>query len=343
MNVAAVVVILLAHQGYWFGGDQGDIGVQWAARGGQPAADLSWELALGAVKVASGVAPMQLDPAKTVIRITPPQVRVRVTMRWKYAIKSRDGGRELEHGDLPIEIFPTSLLDGLPRRIGRSRVAVWDDAESFAQALVQAKASFARVASLSKLALSRPRAVFVGSDMLDESPFSEGPLIEIAEAGASVMIFRQERPDALAGYDLVPRDSPARLDWLSDHALLRGMDASMLKSLEFAPQGLLALRLPADEPALPIAAWPRELPGTTPVPIDACLLTKSVGKGRIVLCQLPLSDWVHDPRTQLLLMNAMDYLLTSPEPTPRASDRPATNVPEPRLLPSGLVLPGDRL
>ncbi len=343
MSGAVVVIILLSHQGFWIGGDQNDIGLQWAARGGQPAADLRWELELGGTRVAWGNTAMLPDPGTTEIRLTPPEVRVPVTMRWKYTLTAHAGGKELDHGETPIEIFPSSLLDGLNRRIGRSRIAVWDNGEGLSGALDQAKAAYTRVTNLSKLAFLRPQAVLVGSDMLDDSPFTAGPLIELAHAGASVMFFYQGRSDTVDGYDLVRRNAPVRLEWLADHALLRGMDATMLKSIAGAAESFLPVRLPADEPALAIAAWPREVPGTAPVSIDALLVSKAVGKGRIVICQLPLTEWTKDPRAQLLLVNAMDYLLSPPEPTPRPSQRASTRPAGPPPPASVLLLPGGQL
>ncbi|MCX5660572.1 MAG: hypothetical protein NTW19_12735 [Planctomycetota bacterium] len=93
------------------------------------------------------------------------------------------------------------------------------------------------------------------------------------------------------------------------------------------------MQLPIDEPALELIHWPREAPGKEPVPIDALLVTKSVGRGRMVICQLPLGPWESDPRSQLLLANSVSYLLTRPEPTLKPSERPqpkqmvAPNVP----------------
>jgi hypothetical protein len=34
----------------------------------------------------------------------------------------------------------------------------------------------------------------------------------------------------------------------------------------------------------------------------------------LVLCQLPIERWSEDPRGQVLLDNALDYLLSSREP-----------------------------
>ena len=45
---------------------------------------------------------------------------------------------------------------------------------------------------------------------------------------------------------------------------------------------------------LEIAWWPREVPGTEPVEMDALVFSKSIGAGRIVVCQLPLGDWRTD-------------------------------------------------
>ena len=98
-----------------------------------------------------------------------------------------------------------------------------------------------------------------------------------------------------------------------------------------------ALRLPVDEPALEIAFWPREVRSEEPAPIDALLVSKTIGRGRVVLCQIPLGPWESDPRSQLFLADALDYLLSRPEPTPPPSRR--TRPEKPAALPPVPTIP----
>ena len=105
---------------------------------------------------------------------------------------------------------------------------------------------------------------------------------------------------------------------------------------------LHVVQLPADEPVATVGSYPREVPGEQPVPIDAVLMSKSVGKGRLVVCQLPLGDWSKDPRSQMLLNNAVDYLLSRPEPTPRPSERPTTRPAETQPTVPTIQLNGEK-
>ncbi len=99
------------------------------------------------------------------------------------------------------------------------------------------------------------------------------------------------------------------------------------------------MQLPADEPALEIAWWPREVAGNKPAPIDALVLTKTLGKGRIVLCQVPLGAWESDPRSQLFLVDALDYLASPVVPTPPPSRRPRPVEPAPAPKVPAIVIP----
>jgi hypothetical protein len=80
----------------------------------------------------------------------------------------------------------------------------------------------------------------------------------------------------------------------------------------------------------------------TPVGIDSILLSKSVGRGRMVLCQLPLGKWQSDPRSQMFLRNAMDYLLTRPEPTLRPSELRRQPPAKEQIVTTPEILTGDR-
>ena len=341
MNAAALLIIFLSHEGYWIGGSANEISVEWAASAPMPAADLHWELMFGTVNIASGQTPVAWQGGKAVVRITSPQVRVRTALRWQYTVLAGGGGKELDRGHLPIVIFPRNLMEGLAHRIGSSRVAVWDEKGELVKALNDAKAPFHRYTDVSKLGFEQADAILVGADTLDLLPFDQSPLFSLARAGASVMIFRQSRCQELGTYPVVRRTAPASFEWMADHPMLRGMDANLLKSLTARFTEFLAVRLPPDEAALAIAAWPREVPSASPAAVDALLASKSIGKGRVVFCQIQFGDWQDDSRSQIFLMNAIDYLLSPAAPTPRPSDRPATRPVEARPLPAIAIPPGD--
>ena len=82
-----------------------------------------------------------------------------------------------------------------------------------------------------------------------------------------------------------------------------------------------------------------EVAGNKPAPIDALVLTKTLGKGRIVLCQVPLGPWESDPRSQLFLVDALDYLASPVVPTPPPSRRPRPVEPAPPAKVPSIAIP----
>ncbi len=322
MNAVALLIILLSHEGYWISGSADEIRFEWAAAAPMPAADLRWELMFGTVKMASGQTPMAPQGGKAVVRITAPRSGAcESALRWQYSVRSGADGKELDRGSLPIVIFPQNLMEGLANRIGLSRVAIWDQKGDLVQALSDAKATFYRYTDASKLGFARADIILVGPDTLPPSSFDQGAVFSLAQAGASVMIFRQSRCKELGTYAVVRRTAPANFDWMTDYPLLRGMDANLLGSLTARFNEFLAVRLPSDEPALTIGAWPREVATANSAAVDALLASKTIGNGRVVFCQIQFGNWQDDPRSQIFLMNAIDYLLSPPAPI--RPERPA--------------------
>lgn len=339
MKLATVLIIIAANQGYWFGGREGTVALRAAARGGLPAADVIWELRYDGARLASGKA--ALDPQnETSVRMTPPSTRVRITLRWTYRLIARDSGRQIEQGDVPLHVFPDDLMAGASRRFEHKRLVVWDRANGLPRILDRARARYARVDAADELQSANADVLLVGPGVVGDSPFAQSPLLALARAGTSVMAFRQVATPTVFGYALAERDVPRALDWRADHPLLNGFDPDDLQSWLNGARELSVVRLPADEPALEIGYYPREVAGDQPAPIEAVMLTKSIGAGRFVLCQLPLGDWEGDPRSQLLLRNAIDYLLSPPQPTPRPSARPTTRPVTPQAVPT-IPLSGD--
>ena len=343
MKPTALLIVMLMNQGYWFSDQEATIAIRWAARGELPGADLAWDLMLGPVSVAKGQEALKPDNGPTTITVKAPSVRVRSELRWTYRLIQRDGGKELERGDIPVYVFPRNLTESWPRVIGEKTLIVWDAPEGLPKLLKAAQVPHTAVADGADLALRQSDIALVGADQLGDSPFAQSPLIGQAEAGCSVMVFAQTRPDRLGGYALAERAVSGPLKWKLDHPLLAGLDIPDLQSWLATPDlRPRAIQLPVDEPALEVAWWPRETPGEAPAPIDALLVVKSIGAGRIVLCQIPLGAWDQDPRSQLFLTNALNYLLTRPQPTLPPSQRQGPKEPEPIKVPTIEISPGGK-
>jgi hypothetical protein len=322
MNAAALLIILLSNHGYWFGGQEGTITIREAARGGLPAADLSWELSLSNIRIGNGGLALNPHDADTVLKIVVPACRERISLRWTYRIVEHATGRELDRGEIPLQVFSNDLLSGLAEQMGRKHLLVWDRPQGIPKLLDSAKIPYTRMDSESTLQFAHSDVVLVGKNMIDSSAFAQMPLKNLVEAGSPVMVFEQNKPDRLMGYNLSRRKAPADLEWRMGHPLLRDLSAADVRSWTDAALPVWVVQLPANEPALELAYYPPEAPTSRPGPIDAMLLTKSMGAGKLVLCQIPLGDWAGDPRSQIFLRNAIDYLVTRPQPTPWPSDRP---------------------
>ena len=182
----------------------------------------------------------------------------------------------------------------------------------------------------------QPDLLIVGTGQLGKEIEGQGKLLNLAAAGTSVLVLRQTQPATLAGYAVVQRILPPKLAWQADHPLARCL--RLFETPALGRDGW-AIRLPADEPALEIGWWPGETPTRKPVPIDALALVKALGKGRIVLCQVPLGPWETDPRSQLFLVEALDYLASPAAATPPPSRRPQPATPGPVPAVPSIVLP----
>jgi hypothetical protein len=336
MKLATLLMVILSNQAYWFGGQEGTITIREAARGGLPAADLSWELMFANVRLGNGRVAMAAHDGETTVRMALPQCRVRLSLHWIYRLTARGTGQVLDQGDIPVQLFPDELLGDLSARLQRKRLVVWDRVQGIPAALDTAKTPYARVTSESSLQFVKADVVLVGADSLGNSVFEQATLRALAEGGASVMIFEQKSADRLMGYNIAKRNAPPQLEWRLDHPLLRDFQPEDLQSWIAAMPTLSVVQLPAEAPALDLGYCSPEIPVNQPWPTDAVLVTETIGAGRFVLCQIPLGDWAHDPRSQILLRNAIDYLLTRPQPTPRPSDR---LIPGPVALPQIPTIP----
>jgi hypothetical protein len=325
MHAAAILVILFSHQGYWFGGQDQTVTVTWPLDQKMPAADLRWELNLGELRLSGDQIRVPGEQGPTAITLKVPKVRVRTEMRWTFRLTAADGGKELLSGERSVHVFPPTSWGDLAARPAKQKFFVVDQPDGLPSLLAAAKIDFARLETVEALQSVKADVVIVGANQLGDSLFAQSPLVSQAKSGAQIMVLEQRQAKTLISYALGPRPVPSNFSWREEHPLFAGLDEHDLASwVDGGRNDLYAVHLPRDEAALEVAYWPRESPGCEPVPIDALVAVKAIGKGRMVLWQIPLDDWKRDPRSQLLLENALNYLMTRPEPTPRPSERPAT-------------------
>lgn len=321
MNIARTfLLIALSNQGHWFGGHPGVIEIRWPVEHEMPAAVLHWQLELSGARLADGSVGLRDQASR--IEVVPPVVRTRTALRWAYRLVRESDQALLSEGAETIHVYPAGLLAGSAARIEGKRIVVCDVPEGLPRVLAEARIPHQALRDPHKLRLAKADIVLVGSDRLTRSPFAQTALLNLAESGASVLLFEQTRVKRLAGFALARRAASPELTWRREHPLLIGFEPGDFRWDSLGgPLEMRAIQLPADEPALEIAFWPPATPATEPTPIDAVLVVKAVGTGRLVLCQLPLRNWHSDPRSRILLRNALEYLATRPEPTPPSSRR----------------------
>jgi hypothetical protein len=334
---AILLVILLAHGGYWYGGADNTVTVHWAAPdANMPAATLSWQLMYDTVVVASGQADVAPGDKAATVTLKMPEARTLSMYAWKYQLKAKDTGKELESGQRAIYLCPPKMLAGQATRTKAKNIIVIDAQDEGLTAMLKAGGVDAtRVAALGELQMRQADIILVAEDQLPENEVVQGILKTRAQAGASIMIFAQEKtktsPKTSLGFTLAPRPLKGDLTWPAKHELFENLPAPQLNEWAREHSGdIKALNLPADAPVLELGCWPRETPGEKPVPIDALAATQTIGTGRIVWWQIPTGGFKKDdPRPQILLANALDYLLTRPEPTLPPSQRvPAPKAPK---------------
>jgi hypothetical protein len=314
---------------------------------GAPGAVLSWELQLGLVQLASGQVTLEAGQPTARIGVSVPPVRVRTAMRWAYCVTDPASTEVLAVGAETIHVYPEGLLGGVAKRLVGKTLVVCDRADGLPRTLASAGIPLTRVdndaTAIGILGTVSADAILVGPDYLTDSLFSQTALLNQARSGRSVFVFAQTRVRRLAGYPLAQRARPSQLEWRLEHPLLDGFQPGDVEDWLRPPSDdVRAVQLPVDEPALEVVYWPRETPGREPIPIDALLVVRQVGDGRIVLCQLPTTNWNEDPRAQLLLRNALNYLVTRPEPTPRPSQRATQPTARPQRDVEIVIPPGDR-
>ena len=337
MNITTtLLLVMLSGEGYWLGGRTETVRFQWNVKQPLTAATITWRLTCGGAALATGQFVLPAQDRMGKVRLKLPEVRGPTEMRFVYRAEQAGQAKPIAEGAVTVHVYPDNLLASAAQKMKAKQLFIWDEAEGLPAVLKSRGVPFVHVRGDADLQFVRPDLLIVGADQLGKEAQGQDKLLNLAAAGTSVLVLRQTQPETLAGYRLARRVLPAKLVWQADHPL-----ACRLRPFETPALGRdgWAIRLPADEPALEIGWWPGEVPSRKPAPIDALVVVKALGKGRIVLCQVPLGRWETDPRSQMFLLDALDYLASPAAPTPPPSRRaqPAEPAPEPRI--PTIVLP----
>jgi hypothetical protein len=338
MKSAALLIILLSNHGYWLSGTEGRVAIQWTAEAAATPCDLFWDLTLGDARLGGGRTPIGRGESP-IVKITCPEARARVELKWSWKLRRKEDGQEIACGSEKLTVYPTNLTAGWATLLKGKRVIVVDRFKEISALLDQAKVTNLRLDDPAKLAAAVADIVIVGPDALSNGLFEQAPLQALNQTGTAVAVFLQPRVDRLLGFQVVTRASSREFAWSTKDPLLRGFEADDLpRSWERGWEGdaikaFRALRVAETDAAIAVVNWPAQLqPGLqtaaahSPAAVDTLLLSRSGGKtgpGRIVLCQMPLGDWKTDPRSQLMVGNVLDVLVSPTPPRPVANTPPA--------------------
>ncbi len=341
MNNAILLILVLANHGYWFGGQNATITATWAVKADIPAAVLAWQLSFNHVRIAQGVKDVKGGDASSTLTLAMPEVRIATNMMWNYTVKNKVSGEVIQTGELPVTLYPSKLFSDFSQRLKLRKLMIIDPRPELSEYLAANGIPNVRLNDIAHLETLQADVLLVAPGAISQSPLRQGRLIDQAIHGASIAVLCQEGKNII-GYRLIQRPLGA-LNYRENHPLLADMDAAACGALFHIATEVRAIALPTDEPTLDIVAFGRETPGSNPVPIDALLVTKTIGKGRIVLCQCPLPAPDQHPLSQIFYNNLLNYLLTRPEPTLKPSERqPATKPAVPKPAANILPLAGDK-
>jgi hypothetical protein len=333
---ATLLVIVLSNGGHWFGGTPQTIRIEWNVEKPIANAEFVWSLECEQTALATGRLAMPVDRRPAVLTMAIPKVRVQTPMTLAYHVERKDSPKPLAEGTIAVQLYPEDLLTHTAKRMAGKRLFVWDRSDGLPTLLKRVAIEHTLITRATQLQFASPGILIVGLDQLGSDTFDQSSLMSFAGAGTSVLVLNQTQPSSLAGYPLARRAAPSKLAWQETHSLSRALQ-------RFEPSNtsseLWAIQLPADEPVLEVAWWPRETPSPKPASIDALVATKAVGNGRLVLCQLPLGDWNADPRNHLFLADALDYLASRAEATPSPSHRTRPPEPAPSPKTSTVLIP----
>jgi hypothetical protein len=333
VKAAALLIVLLSNDGYWLGGHSANVRFEPAPLA--PAGRVSWVLGFGDVRIASDS--LDITPGRTsTIRLALPSVRLRTRLRLAYEV-SDVAGKRIDAGEVVVQLFPDNLLRNAGSDLGRARLLVWgEEADALPTLLTRAGVPHRAVAGETTLRLLRPDVVLIPPGSMDSVRPEFRPALEaLADGGASVIVFRQGGIKRIADYPLAARVASTPLRWRSDDPLLGSFSQEDLASLVPPGSREMAIRLAPGDPSLKLAWWPP--PSEVSLPngeaLDAMLVVRAIGKGRLVLCQLPFGEWASDPRAQMFLCAALEYAVAPINPGGGPNER-KKNVPndESKLL-----------
>lgn len=281
-----------------------------------PAGPISWELSSTTATVDRGRVNMT-SQNELPVEIPLPIVRTATQLRCHFLKAHPQHANVTQAGVCTLQVFPPVEYDLLQQQLTNRQVSVIARGDTLPKALRSWKLDCKHIKHPNTLALLQSDLIIVESDALSARGDWQSILLRQAEQGAGVLVLPQRGITRLFGYALIPHDDRAKLSWQKDHPIRASLTEQHLTHWTSAALNANnSIALPVDESALEIAYWKPAVTGSEPIPLDALLVEKQLGLGRLLLCQIPARPDSGDPRSVYLFHDLLAYLTTRPIPTP---------------------------
>lgn len=315
MQAISLILLLLAHDGHWFGGREYTVTARWNVPAAVVTADLEWSLRLTDTELAAGRVILKEDEPEADFTVPVPEVRAPTVCQLRWRVVSQENGREIAAGSRDVALYPAQPLTDLqPLAQGKAVLQLGQDPAL--QAALREAFGRVEVRNLNSAFLPAANIVFVAPDSLDGNAFETRALPAYAEKGATVVILEQTQVKSILGVPLIAREWTESLDILHRHPLLDRLGTGTLHSLlagNDRPVQLLCVSGGNNHVVLVGAKSDKaesKTEGSTPTEHQAFLCVHKRGSGQLIYCQLPLRAWDTDPRARQLLRNLLIYGLS---------------------------------
>lgn len=317
--IKSLLIITMAMQGHWFGGQSYDLQVAWSAQAGLADARFHWQLIVADQIIAEQSHTLTNEPLT--IRLELPEVRRISTMvlDWSVYPDFQPNREAITSGRVELTVYPRNLLASLPSLLQGRSVGVVGDAKLVA--MLDELGIKAQDVPLDMLAFASQSLIIVAADALPGQGDLTDATNKLLSSNRSVLVFAQPHPTRIGPLSTTVQLQPTQWALYPDIPL----PSTLLQSGQLieSPQPLKAerpavvlLQTPGDQSITPLCYVP-VLPGTRRV--DSAVAQTAVHRSdtaRLFWTQQHFEAWQDDPRAQWMLAEAINLLLSDSLETP---------------------------
>lgn len=285
-------------------------------RAGSGSIELGWETRLGGGVAAQGgglIASHRGGSSRVVLTIPVPRVDGPSAM--ELTVEAREAGSLAGRATFPFTVLPPIFGKGLPDRLERARVALYDP-EGRAAGALQALGLHCEIfASFEGLALYEGDLIVVGPGGFARGREALGPILAArARSGMRLLLLEQPSLPGTLSEDLrlwpsFTRSPGSSALVASRHPVLRGIAPAEPAAGTGVVTSSIRPLLPPTHGNFTVVSEVRVRTGAA-WQEGVTILEFPIGEGLVLAAQESLcADFPHEPRARVLLANALAYLL----------------------------------